>query len=114
MLPFESVHFFLHICKIAIIYANIMTYWNNKIKRLLKAELVKRGVSNADLAILLQQAGIDETKSGIDSKISRGTFSAAFFIQCLNVIGCTKIELESSTTALIIAAEPKEEYYTKK
>lgn len=91
-----------------------MTYWNNKIKRLLKAELVKRGISNTDLASLLQQAGIEETKSGIDSKISRGTFSAVFFIQCLSVIGCTKIELEPSNTALLIAAEPQEEYYTKK
>lgn len=91
-----------------------MAYWNNRIKRLLKAELVKRGISNSDLADLLQKSGIDETKSGIDSKISRGTFSAAFLIQCLSVIGCTKIELEPSTTALFIAAEPEEKYYTKK
>ena len=91
-----------------------MTYWNNKIKCLLKAELVKRGISNSNLADLLQKSGIEETKSGIDSKISRGTFSAAFLIQCLSVIGCTKIELESSSTALFIAAESEERYYTKK
>lgn len=90
-----------------------MTYWNNRIKRLLKAELVKRGISNADLANLLQKMGIEETKSGIDSKISRGTFSATFFIQCLSVIGCTKIDLEPLTTPLLIAAESEEANYTK-
>lgn len=71
-----------------------MSDWNDKVKRLLKSELVRRGISNADLANMLLKAGIEETKSSIDSKISRGTFSAAFFIQCLTIIGCEKIEIE--------------------
>ncbi len=56
-----------------------MPGWNDKVKRLLKSELVRRGISNSDLANRLQLIGIEETKSSIDSKISRGTFSAAFF-----------------------------------
>jgi len=87
-----------------------MTFWNDKAKRLLKSELVKRGVSNSDLANLLAHNGIQETKSSIDSKISRGTFSATFFLQCLAVIGCTKIELDILENKLAIAAEPKIEY----
>jgi predicted methyltransferase MtxX (methanogen marker protein 4) len=71
-----------------------MKNWNVNVKRLLKSELIKRGVSHADLALLLQRVGIDETKAGIDSKISRGTFSASFLMQCLSVIGCTKLEIE--------------------
>lgn len=74
-----------------------MSFIHIKAKRLLKAELVKRGISNTDLAKRFQQIGIQETKSSIDSKISRGTFSAAFFIQALELIGCTKIELEQNT-----------------
>ncbi len=71
-----------------------MSDWNNKVKRILKSELVKRGVSTEDLTSLLNVNGCSETKSSVDSKISRGTFSASFFMQCLFVIGCTRIEIE--------------------
>jgi len=64
------------------------TDWNEQAKRLLKSELVRRGISNDDLVGLLDNIGVEETKASIDSKISRGTFSAAFLLQCLNAIGC--------------------------
>lgn len=81
--------------------------WNDKAKRLLKSELVRRGISSKDLVILLEQIGIDETKASIDSKISRGTFSAAFLIQCLNAIGCRSFVPEIS---LDMVAEPTRPY----
>lgn len=87
-----------------------MENWNNKVKRLLKSELVKRGISNSDLALMLRKKGVDETKASIDSKISRGSFSASFFLQCLSVIGCNKIEIEDYETNLLIASEPNVEY----
>lgn len=90
-----------------------MVSWNDKVKRLLKSELVKRGVSNTDLAVLLNEMGVHETKASIDSKISRGSFSACFFIQCLSVIGCSKIEIEKYDSSLLIAAEPDIEYNKK-
>ncbi len=80
-----------------------MLEWNNKVKRILKSELVKRGISTEDLVVLLNKNGIEETKSSVDSKISRGTFSAAFFMQCLYVMGCSKIEIEMQSAALIIS-----------
>ncbi len=91
-----------------------MSDWNDKVKRLLKSELVRRGISNSDLAIMLEQIGIEETKSSIDSKISRGTFSASFFLQCLTVIGCEKIEIEEYENQLSIASEPQSDYSLKK
>lgn len=90
-----------------------MLFWNQKAKRLLKSELVKRGISNTELAILLKQYGIKETKASIDSKISRGTFSAAFLLQCLTAIGSAKIELDLPNQQLSIAAEATIEYQTK-
>lgn len=90
-----------------------MSGWNDKVKRLLKSELVRRGISNSDLANMLEQIGIEETKSSIDSKISRGTFSASFFLQCLTVIGCEKIEIEIYESQLSIAAEPQSDYTLK-
>lgn len=87
-----------------------MDNWNDKVKRILKSELIKRGVSNADLVVLLKEIDIHETKASIDSKISRGTFSACFFLQCLSVIGCNKIEIEEFENLLSVAAEPNIEY----
>lgn len=91
-----------------------MSYWSNKAKRLLKSELVRRGVSNSQLAQLLSDIGVEETKSSIDSKISRGTFSASFLLQCLSVIGCKKVDVEQYEAELVIAAEPEIEYSTSK
>lgn len=87
-----------------------MYRWNDKAKRLLKSELIKRGISTTMLANLLQEIGVEETKAGIDSKISRGSFSAAFLLQSLSVIGCQKIELEDYQSSITIAAETNTPY----
>ena len=91
----------------------MMNNWKIKAKRLLKSELIKRGISNEELAFLLNQLGIEETKSSIDSKISRGTFSAAFLLQSLHVIGCESLQLEVTNNIFSIAAEPIVRYRTK-
>lgn len=70
--------------------------WNEKAKRLLKSELVRRGFTTNDLVKLLDRIDVKETKASIDSKISRGTFSAAFLIQCLKAIGCKSFVPEVS------------------
>jgi hypothetical protein len=95
--------------------------WNEKPKRLLKSELIKRGITNSDLVLLLKEIDIEETKASIDSKISRGTFSASFFMQCLFVIGCTKIEIEEYHSTFLfpessnlLVAEPNVKYKTVK
>ncbi len=87
-----------------------MSNWDDKAKRLLKSELIKRGVSNNELVTLLNEIGVEETKAGIDSKISRGCFSATFLLQCLTVIGCHKIEIENHESQLLMVAEPNETY----
>jgi hypothetical protein len=93
--------------------------WNEKAKRLLKSELIKRGVTNSDLVLLLKEIDIEETKASIDSKISRGTFSASFFLQCFSVIGCNKLTIEEyennyflESNKLQLVAEPNVEYNT--
>lgn len=97
-----------------------MNAWNTKVKRILKSELVKRGLSTEDLVQLLNENGCQETKSSVNSKISRGTFSAAFFMQCLYVMGCLKLEIETYGNVINISeklnkvAEPNIEYRTPK
>ena len=91
-----------------------MSNWDDKAKRLLKSELIKRGVTNSDLVTLLNEIGIEETKASIDSKISRGSFSATFLLQSLSAIGCRKLEIEDYSIQLQIVAETNEPYNTSK
>jgi hypothetical protein len=62
-------------------------------KAILKAELVRRGLTHAALAALLTQAGSPITETSLRGKLSRGGFSAAFFLQCLDLIGATDVRL---------------------
>jgi hypothetical protein len=62
-------------------------------KGLLKAELKRRNLSYADLSEKLAEVGISDNERNISNKIARGTFTAVFFIQCLEAIGCTTIHL---------------------
>lgn len=60
---------------------------------LLKAELKRRGVTYAQLVEKLAAIGVDEKEVNIRNKLSRGKFTAAFFLQCLVAIGCQSIRL---------------------
>ncbi len=62
--------------------------WQARIKGLLKAELARRNVGYRELADKLTAMGIPETEANIKNKISRGAFTAVFFVQCLTAIGC--------------------------
>lgn len=86
--------------------------WNEKIKRLLKSELVRRGVSNEELVSRLASIGVEETKASVESKISRGTFSAAFLLQCLNAIGCKNFISEVETFDMFLN-ETEADYKSK-
>ena len=60
---------------------------HNKAKTFLNIEMLKEGISTEDLHKMLQSKGYNYTLSSINSKISRGTFSATFLIQCLEAMG---------------------------
>lgn len=68
--------------------------WQTEAKRLLRIELVRKNISYKVLAGLLEKAGTVESERSIQGKLARGTFSFAFFLQCMKVIGTTKIDLE--------------------
>jgi hypothetical protein len=69
------------------------TDWPARVKGLLKAELKRKGVSYRDLAAKLTAMGIPETEPNIANKISRGGFTAVFFVQCLIAIGAHTVRL---------------------
>ena len=70
--------------------------WEQRVKGLLKAELKKRGLGYRELAEKLETLGIKETERNIANKISRGGFTAVFFVQCLVAIGCATLRLEDA------------------
>jgi len=70
--------------------------WEQRVKGLLKAELKKRGLGYRELVEKLEALGIHETERNIANKISRGGFTAVFFVQCLDSIGCHTLRLSES------------------
>jgi microsomal dipeptidase-like Zn-dependent dipeptidase len=62
--------------------------WETKAANLLKAELKRAGVTYSQLA-----EKIGEKEVNIRNKLSRGKFSAAFFIQSLEAIGTLELRL---------------------
>ena len=65
-------------------------------KGILKSELKRRNMTYADLVTNLSEMDVNETEANIRNKISRGTFTAVFFLQCLLAIGCEHVVLKQS------------------
>lgn len=67
--------------------------YEERAKNLLKAELKRKGMSYADLAARLAELGVQETERNLANKISRGGFTAAFLLQCLQAIDAKSVQL---------------------
>jgi len=67
--------------------------WAIKAKNILKAELKRKGIGYRDLAEKLAAMGTEMNEQSLNNKISRGGFSAAFFIQCFEAIGEREIRI---------------------
>jgi Domain of unknown function (DUF6471) len=70
------------------------TKWVMLSQSILKAELRRRNVGYRELAERLTAMGTPETDRNIANKISRGGFTAAFFVECLVAIGCQTVRLD--------------------
>lgn len=68
--------------------------WPDRASRFLKTELKRQGVTYDQLAVLLAKEGLEETKSSIANKVSRGTFTGGFLMAALKVIGVQMIRVE--------------------
>ena len=70
------------------------TDWQARVKGILKSELKRKGLSYRDLAEKLDAIGVKDSELNIKNKISRGGFTAAFFVQCLVAIGVQTVRLD--------------------
>jgi Domain of unknown function (DUF6471) len=68
--------------------------WQQRVRGLLKAELARRDVTYTELVNRLASIGVNQSEQNIANKLSRGTFTAAFFVQCLEAIGCRTLRLD--------------------
>ncbi|THD74590.1 MAG: hypothetical protein E7812_18720 [Phenylobacterium sp.] len=68
--------------------------WVAYAKGLLRAEMVKRGLSYTGLVEKLAAIGIRETEANLRNKISRGGFTGAFLIQCLVAMGVNSLRID--------------------
>ena len=69
--------------------------YETKAKNLLKGELKRRGMTYAQLAKALSEIGVQENERNLNNKISRGGFTAAFLLQCLEAIGAQNVWLST-------------------
>jgi hypothetical protein len=68
--------------------------WATFAKRMLKAEMVRTGTKNAELAKRLTDMGLPESEAGVQVKINRGAFPAWWLLAALRAIGVSTLRLE--------------------
>lgn len=66
--------------------------YEERAKDLLRAKMKKTGNDYETLADRLNGMGIVISARGLENKISRGGFSAAFLLQCIDALESTKIQ----------------------
>ncbi|WP_374125909.1 DUF6471 domain-containing protein [Sphingomonas sp. 28-62-11] len=67
--------------------------WERQAKNLIRAELMRRGMSQESLLAELAHHGVIETLANFRKKLSRGRFSAVFFLQVMAALGVDWIQL---------------------
>ncbi len=70
------------------------TDWEEMAKGLLRAEMARKAVTYAHLVEKLAEIGIEDNERNLRNKVSRGKFTAGFFLQCLFALGCTSLHLD--------------------
>jgi Domain of unknown function (DUF6471) len=65
-----------------------------KATRLIKVELARANLTHEALAARLTKMGFPETAGSVKNKLSRGAFSAVFFLAVLKAVGRRTLNLE--------------------
>jgi len=65
----------------------VNTEYEERAKALLRYAMTQKGYGIEDLAARLTEMGIQISAGGLANKISRGGFSSAFLLQCMEAMG---------------------------
>ena len=72
--------------------------WASLARNILRAEMMRRGMSYARLAEALEAIGVEETEAGMKNKVSRGRFTFVFFLQCMVALRAETIVVPRTET----------------
>lgn len=70
--------------------------WESLARNMLRAELMRRGLSYARLVEALAVIGVEETEASIKNKVSRGRFTFVFFLQAMIAIGADWVQVPNA------------------
>ncbi|MGD9802301.1 MAG: DUF6471 domain-containing protein [Hyphomicrobiaceae bacterium] len=68
--------------------------YQDKAKGILRAEIKRRNMSYEQLSEKLSAIGVEDTPKNLSNKIARGSFTAGFFVMCLEAIGSQTVRLK--------------------
>jgi Domain of unknown function (DUF6471) len=67
--------------------------WAAEAKRILRAEMVRRGVTYDELAKKLAEMGVEQSPPSLRMTINRGRFRAMLLLQCLTAMRCQSLRI---------------------
>ncbi|MEH3103525.1 MAG: DUF6471 domain-containing protein [Sphingomonas phyllosphaerae] len=70
--------------------------WEEMVKNMLRGQMMHHGVSYATLAERLAAFGITENELNLRNKVSRGRFTAVFFMQCMKALNVDWLNVPAS------------------
>lgn len=68
--------------------------YEERAANLLKAEIKRKGLTYAQVVERMAANGLAENERNLRNKLSRGKFTAAFFLQVLEAVGVFEVRLE--------------------
>jgi Domain of unknown function (DUF6471) len=68
--------------------------WSEDVKRMLRAEMTRRGITYEQLSEKLAAIGVVDSPVNIRNKVARGKFTAVFLVQCLAAMGAQTLRLD--------------------
>jgi hypothetical protein len=79
--------------------------WERVAKNIVRAELMRRGLSYAGLAEALAAIGIHDNEANLRNKVGRGRFTTVFFLQCLSALGVDWLRIPALEELTVAAGE---------
>lgn len=80
---------------------------------ILRSRMAQEGLSYADLEQRLRAVGVEETERNLRNKVMRGTFSAAFWVQCLVALGERSVTFSPAMMGFAIERDDESAPFTK-
>ena len=68
--------------------------WAERAKRMIRTEMIKRGVSYEGLSERLAALRAHDSPMNLRNEMSRGKFTAAFMLLCMEALGCKAVTLD--------------------